>query len=84
MSTWVALTNPFLLLQESVLDELVDEGEDKGVGEGLHLEGGTRGKGEEDPRGEEVEERGCCQNVPPHVLLPLPENFSEYPDEFVV
>lgn len=67
--------NPFLLLQEPVLDELVDHRENDGVDEGLSLKGGTRGEGEEDSGGEGIEKRSRCKNVPPHVLLPLTENF---------
>ena len=78
------LTNPFLLLQESVLNELVDEGEDDGVGESLGLKGRTGREGEEDPGGEEIEKRSRCKNVPPHVLLTTAENFPEHCDKFVV
>ncbi len=76
----MCLTNPFLLLQESVLNELVDEGEDDGVGKGLSLKGGAGGEGEEDTGGEDVEERSRCKNVPPHVLLPPAEKFSDHPE----
>jgi hypothetical protein len=46
-----------LLLQESVLDELVDEGKHHGVGEGLDLERGAGGQGEEDSGHEGIEKR---------------------------
>ena len=72
-----------LLLQKSVLDELVDEGEHHRVGGGLDGEGGTGGEGEEHTRGEEEEEHGSRQEVP-HLFVLLCENLLEHHQEFVV
>jgi len=66
-----------LLLQKSVLNELVDEGEHDGVGGGLDGGGGTRGEGEEDTRGEEEEEDSSCQEVP-HLFVLVCENLPFY------
>ena len=52
-----------LLLQKSVLNELVDEGEHHSVGSGLDGEGRSRGEGEEDPGGEDEEENRSCEKI---------------------
>lgn len=57
-----------------MLDELVDEGEDHGVGGSLDGGGGARGEGEEDARGEEEEENCRCQKIP-HLFVLVCENL---------
>ena len=72
-----------LLLQKSVLNELVDKSKHNGVGGSLDGGGGTRGEGEEDAGREEEEEDGSCQEIP-HLFVLLCENLLEHHQEFVV
>jgi hypothetical protein len=57
-----------------VLHELVDEGEDDGVGGGLDGGGCTGREGEEDTRGEDEEEKSGCQDIP-HLFVLVCENL---------
>ena len=57
---------PFLLLQESVLDELVDQCEHNRVGHGLDLETRTGRQGQQHAGREQVEQDRSRQNVGPH------------------
>jgi hypothetical protein len=63
-----------LLLQDAMLNELVDKCEHDGVGGSLNGGGGTRGEGEEDPRGEEEEEDSSCHKIP-HLFVLVCENL---------
>ena len=49
-------------------DELVDEGEDDGVGRGDDVEAATRGEGEEDTGGQEEEEERSGNQIHPHFV----------------
>jgi hypothetical protein len=60
----------YLLLQKSVLHELVDQGEHHGVGHGLGLEARTGGQGQQHAGREQVEQNRRSQQVHPHFTLP--------------
>jgi hypothetical protein len=60
--------NTFLLLQEPVLHELVDQREHHGVGGGLDREALARGEGDEHAGHKQEEENGRCQKIPHFVL----------------
>jgi hypothetical protein len=57
-------TNPFLLAEKPVLDELVDHGEDKAVDGGLSGQARPRRQREQDARGQNEEEESSRQKVP--------------------
>lgn len=71
-------TNPFLLLQHAVLDELVDQREHDGVGRGLDGEALARRQGQEDARSQDEEEHGGCQKISPHLFVLFRENLPKH------
>ncbi len=67
MSYPLDFMNPFfLLLQETVLQELVNQGEHHGVGHCLDLEARTGGQAQEDTGGQDIKQNRGRQQVHPH------------------
>ncbi len=65
-----------LLLQETVLDKLVDQGEDNRMGRCLDGGGRPRGEGHDHTGSQEEEENSRCQKIP-HLFVLLCENLPE-------
>lgn len=67
-----------------MLDELVDQGEDNGVGSGLHGEGLARRQRQQDTGSQNEEQDGSCQQISPHLFVLLRENLPKHHKEFII